>query len=589
MKSFFKYLLASILGVMIAGLLLFFIFIGIISAMVSSQDKPVDIKKNSVLLLKLNQSIHDRKPSMPLIFSDITSLSAETALGLNEILNCIEKARLDTNIRGIYLELTDMSAGIATVEEIRKALIDFKKSGKFIVAFSNSFSQKSYYLASVSDKLYLNPEGSVDFVGLSAELMFYKKTLEKLDIEPEVIRHGKFKSAVEPFMYDKMSPENREQIKTYVGSIWNHMVEQIGISRNIPVEKLNNFADSLLMWNNEAAVRYGMIHALLYKDQVLDTLATLVHINKAKDLSMVTLQKYVNAPKSKSDKSFTRDKIAVIYAEGDIVVGEQGEGSIGSEKIARTIRNARQDSSIKAIVFRVNSGGGSALASEVIWRELSLARQVKPVIASMGDLAASGGYYIVAAADTIVASPNTITGSIGVFGLLVNAEDFMENKLGVTTDVEKTNAYSDFGSIFRPLTGTERMVLQNMVDETYKTFVTHVSDGRKISYESVDQMGEGRVWSGTNALGLKLVDVLGGLNDAIDIAAKKAGLDNYRIVELPKQEDPFTQVMKELTGDVRERLIRKEISEFYPQYRALKEMLSGDRIQAKLPYEIRIQ
>ncbi|MFO7370506.1 MAG: signal peptide peptidase SppA [Bacteroidales bacterium] len=588
MKSFFKYLLASILGVMIAGLLLFFIFIGIISAMVSSQDKPVDVKKNSVLLLKLNQSIHDRKPSMPLFFSDITSLSAETALGLNEILSCIDKARLDTNIRGIYLELSNIQAGIATVEEIRNALIDFKKSGKFIVAFSNAFSQKSYYLASVSDKLYLNPEGSLNFVGLSAELMFFKKTLEKLDIEPEVIRHGKFKSAVEPFMYDKMSPENREQIKTYVGSIWNHMVEQIGISRNIPVAKLNDFADSLLMWNNESSIRYGMINALLYKDQVLDTLANLVHISKAKDLSLITLQKYVKAPKSKSDKGYAREKIAVIYAEGDIVVGEQGEGYIGSEKIARTIRNARQDSSIKAIVFRVNSGGGSALASEVIWRELSLARQVKPVIASMGDVAASGGYYIVAAADTIVANPNTITGSIGVFGLLVNAEDFMENKLGVTTDVEKTNAYSDFGSIFRPLTGTERMVLQNMVDETYKTFVSHVSDGRKLPYESVDQIGEGRVWSGTNAQDRKLVDVMGGLNDAVDIAAKKAGLDNYRIVELPKQEDPFTQVMKELTGDVRERLIRKELSEFYPQYRAMKEMLSGDRIQAKLPFEVRI-
>ena len=288
MKSFFKYLLASILGVMIAGLLLFFIFIGIISAMVSSQDKPVDVKKNSVLLLKLNQSIHDRRPSMPQFFSDITSLSAETALGLNEILSYIDKARLDTNIRGIYLELSNIQAGIATVEEIRNALIDFKKSGKFIVAFSNAFSQKSYYLASVSDKLYLNPEGSLDFVGLSAELMFYKKTLEKLDIEPEIIRHGKFKSAVEPFMYDKMSPENREQIKTYVGSIWNHMVEQIGISRNIPVAKLNNFADSLLMWNNESAIRYGMIDALLYKDQVLDTLAHLVQISKAKDLSMIT-------------------------------------------------------------------------------------------------------------------------------------------------------------------------------------------------------------------------------------------------------------------------------------------------------------
>jgi protease-4 len=588
MKSFFKYLLASILGVIIASLLLFFIAIGLLSAVISSQDKPVDIKKNTILMLKLNQPINDRKPSMPAFFYDFSILSAENQLGLNDILNCLEKARLDTNIRGVYLDLSEIQAGIATVEEIRNALIDFKKSGKFIVAFSNTFSQKSYYLASVADKLYLNPGGSVNFVGLSAELMFYKKTLEKLDIEPEVIRHGKFKSAVEPFMYDKMSPENREQIKTYVGSIWNHMVEQIAVSRNITAEKLNYYADSLLLWNNRSAITYGMIDATLYKDQVLDTLAQLVEISHAKNLNMISLNKYDKVPKTKSDKGYTRNKIAVIYAEGDILVGEQGEGSIGSEKIARTIRNARQDSSIKAIVFRVNSGGGSALASDVIWRELYLARQVKPVIASMGDVAASGGYYIVAAADTIVASPNTITGSIGVFGLLVNAEGFFENKLGITTDIEKTNTYSDFGSIFRPLSESERMVLQNMVDETYSTFVTIVSEGRSLPYKAVDKIGEGRVWSGTNALEIGLVDVMGGLSDAIRIAAEKADLDNYRIVDLPKLEDPFTQVMKELTGDVRERIIRHELADRYHQYRFMKGLLQGDRIQARLPFEISV-
>jgi protease-4 len=539
-------------------------------------------------LLKLNQPINDRKSSLPVLVYSLANIGAENQLGLNDILNNISKAREDENIRGIYLELSGLQTGIATVEEIRNALLDFKRNGKFIVAFSDNYSQGSYYLASVADKVYLNPEGSVDFVGLSAEIMFYKKTLEKLDIEPEIIRHGKFKSAVEPFMYDKMSPENREQIRTYVGSIWKHMVEQIAASRNISVNKLNDFADSLLMWNNNSAIAYGIIDTTLYKDQVLDTLAHLVQVSNPKSLIFVTHQKYLKAPKIRNDKSFTRNKIAIIYAEGNIVSGEQGEGVIGSDKIARTIRDARQDSTIKAIVFRVNSGGGSALASEVIWRELFMARKLKPVIASMGDVAASGGYYILAAADTIVASPNTITGSIGVFGLLVNARDFFENKLGITIDVEKTNAFSDFGSVYRPLSGSERTILQKMIDNTYSVFVTRVSDGRKLPYESVDNIAEGRVWSGDNALERGLVDVMGGLSTAVDIAAKKAKLDNYRIVELPRIEDPFTQIMNEFTGDVKERILRHELSVYYSNYRNMKQLLDGDRIQARLPFEITV-
>jgi protease IV len=588
MKSFFKYLLASILGVIIASLLLFFITIGVLSALVASQEKSVNIKANTIFLLKLNQPIKDRKPTLPLFVYNLASLSADNHLGLNDILNNIDKARRDSNIRGIYLELSELQAGIATLGEIRAALLDFKKSGKFIVAFSNTYSQGSYYLASVADKIYLCPGGSVNFIGLSAELMFYKKTLEKLGIEPEIIRHGKFKSAVEPFMYDKMSPENREQIKTYVGSIWNQLVDQIAASRNQSSHRLNAFADSLLLWDNRSAITHGMIDTLLYKDQVLDTLASLVQINNSKDLAFITHQKYLRVPKTNSDKSYTRKKIAIIYAEGDIMPGEQGEGVISAEKIARTIRNARQDSTIKAIVFRVNSGGGSALASEVIWRELYLTRQVKPVIASMGDVAASGGYYIVAAADTIVANPNTITGSIGVFGLLINAKDFFNNKLGITTDVEKTNAWSDFGSIYRPLSEPERVVLQKMVDDTYSLFVTRVSNGRKMPYTSVDKIGEGRVWSGINAKEKGLVDVMGGLTAAVEIAAKKAKLDNYRLVELPALEDPITQVMNLLTGDFKEHVIRHELSVHYDQYLFMKQLLSSDRIQARLPYEINI-
>jgi protease IV len=586
MKSFFKYLLASILGFFIASLILFFIAIGIISALVSSQDKPVEISDNTILLLKLNQPINDRKSTFPSLMYSISSFGAENQLGLNDILNNISKAGRDENVRGIYLELSGLQTGIATIEEIRNALLEFRKTGKFIVAFSDTYTQGSYYLASVADKLYLNPGGSVNLIGLSAEIMFYKKTLEKLDIQPEIIRHGRFKSAVEPFMYDKMSPENREQIRAYVGSIWTHMLEQISESRKISLEKLNSFADNLLLWNNSATIAYGIIDTTLYKDQVLDTLVHLTQAENVKDLSFVSHQKYLRVPEKRGDKGYTRDKIAVIYAEGNIVSGEQGEGMIGSGKIARTIREARQDSSVKAIVFRVNSGGGSALASEVIWRELYLARQVKPVIASMGDMAASGGFYIVAAADTIVASPVTITGSIGVFGLLVNAGDFFENKLGITTDVENTNASSDFGSIYRPLSVTERLTLQKMIDETYAVFVTRVSEGRGLPYENVDNIAEGRVWSGNNALKLGLVDTLGGLTAAVDIAAKKAHLDQYRIMELPRLEEPFTQIIRELSGDIKERLIRSELSGHYNQYRLLKQILESDRIQARIPYEI---
>lgn len=587
MKRFFIYLLASVLGVIIASLILFFAFMISISALVAIQEKPVEAKSNTILLLKLNQVIKDRKSNFPVFTFNFSTIGAENQIGLNDILANIKKAEEDNKIKGIYLQLSGLQTGIATIEEIRNALLNFKKSGKFIIAFSDTYTQGSYYLASIADKIYLNPGGSVNLIGISADLMFFKKTLEKLDIEPEIIRHGKFKSAVEPFLYDRMSPENREQIRTYVGSIWDHMVQQISESRNIKPDQINRFADSLLLWDIKAAQNYGLIDAALYKDQVLDTLARLTGRNQAKDLQFIGHSKYLRVPSK--DRKYSRNEIAVIYAEGDIVPGEVNDGFIGSEVISRTIRDARRDSSVKAIVFRVNSGGGSALASEVIWRELDLARKVKPVIASMGDVAASGGYYIVAPADTIVASPNTITGSIGVFGLLVNAQGFFNNKLGITFDVEKTNDWSDFASIYRPLSATERIVLQKMVDETYTTFVNRVSDGRNMVYSAVDKIGEGRVWSGKNAVELGLVDVLGGLSDAIRLAAEKAGLeDDYRVVELPRMEDPLTRLMKELTGEVKERIIKKELSEYYRYYRSINNLLTGDRIQARLPFEITV-
>lgn len=588
MKNFFVYMLATVAGIIVASILLFLITMGIFSAILASQDKPVEIGDHTVLQLTFDRPIHDRKSSLPVLVYNITSFRTNSQIGLNDVLANIRKAARDEKISGIFLDLSGVDAGIATVEEIRNALLEFRKTGKFILAYSSNYSQKAYYLASVANKVFMNPGGSLDFIGLSAEVMFYKKTLEKLDVKPEIIRHGRFKSAVEPFMLDRMSPENREQIRTYVGSIWDHLVGQIAQSRHVGVDTLNRFADSLMLWNNAQALKYGLLDTLLYRDQVLDTLARLAEVKNARDLDFVSHQTYLKVPKAKNEKGYTRNKIAIVYAEGDIVMGDPGDGSIGSESLSRTLREARQDSTIKAIVFRVNSGGGSALASEVIWRELYLARQVKPVIASMGDVAASGGYYVLTAADTVLASPTTITGSIGVFGLLVDASDFFNNKLGITTDTEKTNAYSDFGSIYRPLSPMERNTLQKMIDETYHTFVTRVSEGRSIPYDTVDKMAEGRVWSGTNAHERKLVDVMGGLTDAVELAVKMSGLDNYKVVELPRQEDAFSQIMKELSDDISTRVLRRELGNTYSYFRHLERLMGGDRIQARLPFDISV-
>ena len=586
MKNFFTTLLASILGVILASLIMFFIFLGVISAIVSRQEKPINIKSNTVLVLPLDRPVVDRKSNLPILNVGLQNLGVGMQIGLNDILNVISNAKSDSNISGIYLELSDLEAGTATIEEIRNALLDFRESGKFVVAFSDTYSQAAYYLASASDKIFMNPTGYIEFVGLSAQVMFYRETLEKLEIEPEITRHGEFKSAVEPFMYDHMSDPNREQIRVYMNSIWDHVVGEISESRNIPVDVLNDYADRLDMWKTTAAVDNGLLDASIYKDQVMDTLACLLNQCGNTDIRSVSYDDYLRVPKRSG--GYSKDKIAVIYASGDIVMGAGPDGSIGSESMSKAIREARKDSTVKAIVFRVNSGGGSALASEVIWRELELARKVKPVIASMGDVSASGGYYILTQADTVLASPVTITGSIGVFGLTVNAEDFLNNKLGIHVDVERTNDYSDFGSIYRPLAPREKEVLQHFVDEVYDTFVMRVADGRKLLFQEVDAIGQGRVWSGSNALDLHLVDMMGGLSDAIDIAADKAGLENYRIVELPEVEDPFTRLMNEFKTGIREKLLTNALKENYNRLKSLEEVLGNDRIQARMPFTVKV-
>jgi len=588
MKQFFKYVLATIVGIVISSIVIFLMFLGIVGAIVSSADKKeVKIEPNSILYVDLKQEIVDRGSEDPFKGFDFASFQPNSPIGLNQILKAIANAKEDSNIKGILLELDAVNAGAATTEEIRNALIDFKSSGKFIYAYSDTYSQKAYYLASVADSVFLNPEGMIEWLGLRSEIMFFKKTLEKLGVEPQILRHGKFKSAVEPFMLDKMSPENREQTLTYVSSIWNQWVKGISETRGISADKLNSMANNMEIFNAKKALENKLVDGLIYKDELIATLKTKLGIEEKKDISSIELKKYFKAPEV-AKRKFSKDKIAVIYASGEIGMGEAGDDNIGSEGLSRTIRKARRDSSIKAIVFRINSPGGSALASEVIWREVDLAAKVKPVIVSMGDVAASGGYYIAAPATTIMANPTTITGSIGVFGLFFNLQKALDNKLGITVDVVKTNDHADFFSVYRPMTAEEKAVGQMFIEQTYQTFIGHVSAGRGIPVEQVDAIGQGRVWSGVNAKDIKLVDEFGGLTDAIKLAAEKAGLENYRLVELPKQKKLFEQLMEDMSAEAKAWMLKDELGLSFKVYNRIKSMLNNQGVQARMPYDIEV-
>lgn len=567
--------------------LAFLILAGIISA--ASGEKQVVVKEHSILLAKFNVPVVDRGSDNPFENINPGNLSMEGSLGLNNILDNIEKAATDKNIDGIMLDLSGFLMGPATIQEIRNALVEFKKSGKFIYAHADYYTQGSYFLASAADKIYLTPEGELPWRGMRSQQVFFKNALDKLNIDPQVIRHGDYKSAAEPFMLDKLSEENRQQISDYVNSVWSSVLDAISEKRGIPVETLQKYADDLSVLNALSAYEHKFVDSLLYFDEVLNELKRLTSTKEKDDLNSIDIKKYTKVPKKRETKGLEKNKIAVIFASGNIVTGEGEANTMGSDKISRVIREARRDSSIKAIVFRVNSGGGSALASEVIWREVKLAAQTKPLIASLGDVAGSGGYYIVTPAKKIVADPNTLTGSIGVFGLILNGKEFMNEKLGITTEVVKTNKYSDFGSFFRPMSQEETTLLQKEVDHIYETFVSHVSEGRGISKEEVDRIGGGRIYSGKDAMNIKLIDEFGGLKKAIELAAKEANLKTYRIVDLPKKEDPFEAILKQITGDVKIRMIRSELGENYLYYRQLKKIQQLQGIQAILPFEIQVQ
>jgi protease IV len=589
MKDFFKFMLASMLGFIIISIVLFFIMVGVIAGLASFADKKaVVIEPNTVLRMKLDKPIFDRAPKDPFSFFSPEGLDMNENPGLNDILKNIEKAKSDPNISGIYLDLGFVPSGISTIREIRQALVDFKSGGKFIVAYGEVFSQGAYFLGSVADKIYLHPDGAIEFKGLAAEIFFVKGMLAKLDIDMQVIRHGKYKSAIEMFTEDKMSPANREQLDAMVSDIWLTALTDISASRNISSDQLNKIADNLDALDADKALSTKLVDGLFYKDEMTAELKNLLGLEEKEKVLTVSEGKYMLVPPTEQEK-VSANKIAVVYAIGNIIDGKGDDRTIGSDNISEAIKQARENEKVKAIVLRVNSPGGSAQASEVIRREVELAVQKKPVVVSMGDVAASGGYWISASASKILADPTTITGSIGVFGMIPNMQEFFNDKLGITFDQVKTNTYSDFPNLSRPLTTYETVIIERQIEKIYSDFLTLVSTGRKMEKSQVDSVGQGRVWSGVDALSIGLIDEFGGLQDAIKDAAELASVTEYNLMSLPAQKDPFQQIIDELTGNVYSGRIESELGEYYTYYQYLKQIREYQGVQARLPYEISIR
>lgn len=591
MIKFLKYTLATFVGVVTAFVFLILIAVLIIFAVSGSSE--TNIEDNSVLVMKLQGEIIDNVSHSPLENISPFSTSSSGKTGLVEILKAIKEASADTKIKGILLRVEDVNAGTSTLKEIRDALQEFKSSGKFILSYSDFYSQRAYYLASVADRVYMNPEGYLLIKGVSLSTTYFKTTLEKLGVQPQFIRHGKYKSAIEIFSETEMSKASRYQLTELITDFWSLVKNEIAASRLIDVEKIDNCADSLTLRTPERALALGFIDDLKYYDQIISECKDSLKIDQNKDISSVALSNYIENMLITEESQIYSDKsqLAIIIAQGDIIPGEGDNESIGSEKIARLIRAARKDSLVKAIVLRINSGGGSALASEVIWREVKLAAEQKTLVVSMGDAAASGGYYIASPADFIVADPTTITGSIGVFGVFMTGKELL-NKLGVSTDVVKTNKNADFGSFSRPVNDMEIEAFRVGIEKIYDTFITHVAEGRKMTKAEVDSIAQGRVWTGMDALEIGLVDTLGGLNTAIKVAVAMENLEDnsYYIKYYPERLDPIEAIMKDIKGsDVSTDYIKRTLGDKYMYYQAFIESQKKEGIVARLPFDMEIQ
>ncbi|MGJ1438601.1 MULTISPECIES: signal peptide peptidase SppA [Sphingobacterium] len=587
MKSFFKYVLATITGIVISFVVLFIVLMGIIGAIISSasSDQEIVVKSNSVLYLSFDYDITERSEANPLGSLNLPGYSTKN-IGLDDILARIKYAATDGNIKGIYLDASHIGVGFASLKEVRDELLAFKKTGKFVVAYNAGYDQKAYYVASIADKVYVNPQGTIDFRGLASSTMFYKDLLDKVGVEMQIVKVGTFKSAVEPYFLNKMSDPNRLQVTSYLGSIYSTFINEIAVSRNIAADSLRAIANDYRVRDADDAVKYKLADAKLYKDELLSDLRKRLKISEKDEISFVSLLDYNK--KVKDDASGS--EVAVLYAAGEIVDGEgTGPGQIGGDKFSRELRKLREDDAVKAVVLRVNSPGGSALASDIIWREVILTKKVKPVIVSMGDLAASGGYYISAAADSIFAEPTTITGSIGVFGVIPNFQNLMNNKIGVHYDGVKTGKFADLMTSFdRPLTAEERDIIQREVDKVYGTFTKVVADGRKLSIADVDSIGQGRVWTGAQGVNNKLVDRLGNLDAAIQAAAKKANLSKYKVSQYPEKEDPFTSILNNSKEKVQVWVAKEQMGEYYRYFDVMKKATAQTGVQARLPYSVEI-
>ena len=591
MKEFFKMMFASIFGVFIAmfliGIITTVTLIGIIA---SAGSGPTFIpKKNTVLEINLEGTMSDRVVENP--FASLFGGKSTQQLSMVDIVSAIEKAKGNNNIKGIYLQGEILVAGTSSVDAIRKALTDFKESGKFVVAYGGNYSQPAYYLSSVADKVILNPMGAVDLHGLAAVPMFYTGLLEKLGIKMEIFKVGTFKSAVEPFMLDKMSDANREQVKSFTGSMWNNISQNIAESRKLKQEDLNKLVnEGLMLKGADYLLNAGLVDTLLYSTEATDYIKELVGIDKTDDLNIATIRNMKSLPELKID---AKNEIAVLFAEGEITDMPSGVFSttsvISEKEYVNELRQLRENENVKAVVFRVNSPGGSAYISEQIWKEVVELKKVKPIVVSMGNYAASGGYYISCAASWIVAEPTTLTGSIGVFGIVPSMEGLF-GKVGLTTDVEKTNKFADYGNLSRSLNMDEKGLLQNHVERWYDIFLTRCAEGRGKTKAEIDAIGQGRVWTGEQALSLGLVDELGGLDKAIEVAAQKADLEKFVINHYPAQKDFFTLFLEESFGGMKTNLLTSLLSETeLRHYSLIKNLKKQDNIQARMPFDIEVR
>lgn len=589
--NFFKTFLASCLGSLVALIALFFIMImltvGVVAGLTGGADEQVIVSDKSVLQLDLNVQITEQQAENP--FAGLPFPGAESAtVGLLPLKQAISKAKDDPKIEGIFLNVSYPMTGFATLEEIRQSILDFRESGKWVIAYADAMSEGAYYLASAADKVYLNPEGDVEFNGLAVEVTFFKKMFDKLEIKPEIFRVGQFKSAVEPFMLEKMSPENKLQLTEMINSIYDYVLTRVSDSRGIEKSRLKEISDKMLVRNAKLSVEHGLVDSLLYYDQVLTELRGKLDLKEDGKVKFIKYNKY---RKSYTESTaVSSNEVAVIVADGTIMMGTGDRGVIGGDAFAAEIRKARENDKVKAIVIRINSPGGSFVASDMMWREVKLATEKKPVIASMSDYAASGGYYLAMACDTIVAQPHTITGSIGIFSVLFDASGLLNNKLGITFDDVKTGEYGEMVTMSRPLTDAEKNVWQTRTEEIYDTFTRKAAEGRGMSQDDIKLVASGRVWTGTQAKEKKLVDVLGDYNDAIEIAAKAAGIeDDYKVRLYPYQKPFFQQFMEDIEENSRVSAMKEELGSSYIYYQYWQEVKKCNGVQARMPFELVIQ